>query len=128
MIKNLKWNWLVSSKLTWWIWQILTRALKNLQNLHFNELILTKIYNAWVKMVQRNYRGVMFDGTEKWCKMWKKTDLCFQKRDEWFDKFSPGHSKVSKSGSYCIITMNNDFFYRLKNSDFILESKMAELN
>ena len=33
--------------------------------LHFNELILTKIYNAWVKMVQRNYRGVMFDGTEK---------------------------------------------------------------
>ena len=68
------------------------------------------------------------NGTEKWCKMWKKTDLCFQKRDEWFGKFSPGHSKVSKSGSYCIMIMNNDFFYGLKNSDFIVESKMAELN
>ena len=42
----------------------------------------------------------MFDGTEYWCKIWRKTDLRFQKI----------------------------FVYRLKNSDFILESKMAELN
>ena len=37
------------SKLTWEIWRILTRALKNLKNLHFNGLLLTKIYNAWAK-------------------------------------------------------------------------------
>ena len=42
----------------------------------------------------------MFDGTEDWCNIWRKTDLCFLK----------------------IIV------YRLKNSDFILESKMAELS
>ena len=42
----------------------------------------------------------MFDGTEDWCKNWRKTDLCFLKI----------------------------FVYRLKNSDFILESKMAELS
>ena len=42
----------------------------------------------------------MFDGTEYWCKIWRKTDLRFQKI----------------------------FVHRLKNSDFILESKMAELN
>ena len=42
----------------------------------------------------------MFDGTEDWCKIWKKTDLCFLKI----------------------------FVYRLKNRDFILESKMVELN
>ena len=42
----------------------------------------------------------MFDGTEDWCKIWRKTDLCFLKI----------------------------FVYRLKNSDFILESKMAELS
>ena len=42
----------------------------------------------------------MFDGTEDWCKIWRKTDLCFLKI----------------------------FVYRLKNSNFILESKMAELN
>ena len=42
----------------------------------------------------------MFDGIEDWCKIWKKTDLCFLKI----------------------------FVYRLKNRDFILESKMVELN
>ena len=41
----------------------------------------------------------MFDGTEDWCKIWGKTDLSFLKF----------------------------FIYMLKNSDFILESKMAEL-
>ena len=42
----------------------------------------------------------MFDDTEDWCKLWRKTDLSFLKI----------------------------FVYRLKNSEFILESKMAELN
>ena len=42
----------------------------------------------------------MFDGTEDWCNIWRKTDLCFLKM----------------------------FVYRLKNSSFILESKVAELN
>ena len=41
----------------------------------------------------------MFDGTEDCCKIWSKTDLFFLKI----------------------------FFYRLENSNFILESKMAEL-
>ena len=42
----------------------------------------------------------MFDDTEDWCKIWRKTDLCFLEI----------------------------LIYRLKNSDFILEIKMAELN
>ena len=49
MIQNLKRNWLVSSKLTRGIWQILTRPLKNLKNLHFNRLLLTRVYNGWAK-------------------------------------------------------------------------------
>ena len=40
---NLKRNWLVSSKLTWRIWWILTWALENLKNLHFNRLLLTNV-------------------------------------------------------------------------------------
>ena len=70
------------SKLTWGIWEILTRALEYLknfhfngllfetdikswnnfdlrtwasQNLHFNGLLLTKVYNVWAKKVQRSY-------------------------------------------------------------------------
>ena len=42
----------------------------------------------------------MFDGTKNWCKIGRKTDLRFLKI----------------------------FVYRLKNGDFILESKVAELN
>ena len=31
--------------------------------------------------------GVMFDCTEDWCKIWRKTDLCFLKWHEEFGKF-----------------------------------------
>ena len=48
MMQKLKRNWLVSSKLTWGIWWILTRALKNLKKLHFNGLLLNKVY-VWAK-------------------------------------------------------------------------------
>ena len=74
MIQSLKRNWLVSSKLTWEIWGILIRAHENLKNLLFNGLLLTKVYNVWAK---KKYRGVIFDGTEDGCKIWRNTDLYF---------------------------------------------------
>ena len=43
-MKNRLSNWLVSSKLTWGISQILTLALKNLKNLHFKDTIKAYIY------------------------------------------------------------------------------------
>ena len=58
----------------------------------------------WPKSVMfelRKHRRVMFDGTEYWCKVWKKTDLCSQKWHEEFGKFSPEHLKVSKLGLLC---------------------------
>ena len=42
-------------------------------------------------------REVMFDDTQDWYKVWRKTDLCFQKWREEFGKFPPEHLKVSKS-------------------------------
>ena len=39
------------------------------------ELILTNLYNVRAK----KYRGVMFDCTQDWYKVWRKTGLCFQK-------------------------------------------------
>ena len=83
------------------------------QNWHkeFNEfwlkhLKVSKMYTLmgcfWPKYINfelRTYRGVMFGGTEEWYKIWRKTDLCFQKWHEEFDKFSPPHHwKVSKLG------------------------------
>ena len=36
----------------------------------------------------KNYRRVMFDDTEDWCKIWRKTNLCFPKWHEKFGKFT----------------------------------------
>ena len=55
MMQSLRRNWLVNSKLTWVIWPILSRALENLKNLNSNGLLLTIVYNAWAKKVQRSY-------------------------------------------------------------------------
>ena len=55
MMQNLERNWLVVSKLTWEIWQDLTRALRSLKSLHFNRLFLTKVYNVWAKTVETSY-------------------------------------------------------------------------
>ena len=46
----------------------------------------------------KKYRGVIFNGTNGWCKIWRKTDLWFGKWHEEYGKFSPEHLKVSKLG------------------------------
>ena len=55
VIQNLEWNQLVAWKLTWGIWQILTWSLESLKNIHFNGLLLSKVYIVWAKKVQRSY-------------------------------------------------------------------------
>ena len=49
-----------------------------------------------VKIQMKKYRTVMFHDTEEWCKVWRKTDLWFQKRHEEFGEFSLKHSKAQK--------------------------------
>ena len=101
MMQDLKRHLLAVSKWTWGIWEILTQALKSLKNFHFNGLLLNKVY----MFEQQKYRGVMFDDTEHLFKIREKTDLSFQN----------GMKNLAN-------------FHKLKNSHFILESKMAELN
>ena len=48
----------------------------------------------------KKYRGVIFHDTEEWCKIWRKTDLWFEKWHEKFGKFSPEHLKVLKLGPW----------------------------
>ena len=115
MMQNLKRNLLVSSKLTWGIWRILTRALKNLKNLHFNGLLLNKVHNLWAKksigefclmvlnifMVLKIYelkiyRGIISNDTEEWWKIWRVIELLFQNWHEEFDEFWPEHSEIAK--------------------------------
>ena len=45
----------------------------------------------WPKYIMfelKKYRGIMFDRTKDWCKIWRKTDFRFQKWHEEFGKFS----------------------------------------
>ena len=84
MMQNYRRNWLVLSNLTSGIWQILTRALENIKNLHFNGLFLISVFNVLAKNLQRSY----IHATEGWCNIWRKTDLYFPKWQEEFVKFS----------------------------------------
>ena len=55
----------------------------------------------WAKYIifeLKKYRGVMFDDSAYWYKIWRKTDFCFQKLYEEFGNFLPEHLKVSKLG------------------------------
>ena len=57
--------------------------------------------SLWPKYIVselKKYRGVVFHDTEEWCKIWRKTDLWFEKWHEKFGKFSPEHMKVWKLG------------------------------
>ena len=68
--------------------------MKNLINFDQNTQvakICTLMGSFWPKYITfelKKYRGVMFDSTEDWCKIWRKTNLCFQKWHEEFGKFS----------------------------------------
>ena len=92
-MKNLKRNWVVVSKLTWGIWRILTRALENLKNLHFNGLLLNKVHNVWAKK-----------SIEEFCLMALNIDATFEGKltcvsknwHEEFSKFLPEQVQKSK--------------------------------
>ena len=58
VMQNLEKNLHVVSKMTR-IWWILTQALKNLANLHFDWFLLCTVFNVWPK----KYRGVIFYDT-----------------------------------------------------------------
>ena len=84
----------------------------------------------WAKCIivkLKKYRGVIFDKTRVWCKIWRKTDLWFGKWHEEYGKFSPEQLKVSKLAYWwdpliqsrksvslksteklCVMTMKND--------------------
>ena len=61
-------------------------------------ILMGCFWREYIIFELNKYRGVMFDGTEYWCKFGWKNDLCCQKWYEEFGKFSPEHSEISKLG------------------------------
>ena len=60
-------------------------------NFYFDGLLLLNVYKISAKM----YRRVMSHDNEEWYKIWRKTNLLFQKWQE-FGEFWSEHSKESK--------------------------------
>ena len=50
--------------------------------------LMRSFWSKYVIFELKKYRRVTFDGTEAWCKVSRKTDLCFLKWHEEFVKFS----------------------------------------
>ena len=40
--------------------------------------LMGSIWTKYITLELKNYRGVIFYGSEDWCKNWKKSDLCFE--------------------------------------------------
>ena len=60
-------------------------------NFYFDRLLLLKVYEISAK----RYMRLMSHDTKDWCKIWRKTDLLFQKLQE-FGEFWPELLKFSK--------------------------------
>ena len=77
------------------------QALESLKNLHFNGLLLTKIYNAWAKKVKRSYiSGICFHQKRtKLLKLGLSLNLFMQNRKCITSKIA---------GQLCVMTMKND--------------------
>ena len=84
-------------EMTWGIWRILLWVLKSLKNLHFNGLLLNKVFNAWAKKLQKSYVSwhwrVMQKLMKNWLAVWKMSWGIWQ--------FLPEPSKVSELGLWC---------------------------
>ena len=148
-------NWLANSKWTWGLWWIFTQALENLKNLHFKGLPLTKLFNVWVKKVQRSYFGwqwiLMQKLKENWLSLTCRFNIHMTNLTN-FDglflikAYNFWAKKVQRSYIWWLWTLMQNlkktdlcflkwhekicqiFVHRLNNSNFILGSKMAEPN
>ena len=56
-------------------------------------------HEKYIAFDLKKYRGVIFHDNGESCKIWRKSGLWFGKWHEEFGKFSPEHSKISKSCS-----------------------------
>ena len=46
--------------------------------------LMSSFWSKYIMFKLKKYRGVVFDDTEDWCKIWRKTGLCFLK---WHEEF-----------------------------------------
>ena len=75
VMHSLKKNWLVVSNMTWGISWIFIQSLKSLKL----SLRWAIFFPKYMRFELKNYKGVIFHGTERWCKIWINTDFVVSK-------------------------------------------------
>ena len=83
VMQGLKKNWLLVPKMAWGIWWLLMWGVAKICTLM---CYFCRMYNM---LEPKKYIGVMCHSTEEWCKIWRGTDLYFEKWHEGFVKFRP---------------------------------------
>ena len=89
IMQSLKKNWRLVPKMTLGLWWILMRAVASLTIY----TLMCYFCRKYIMFQPKKCRGVISHNTEKWCKIWGGTNLCFEK---WYEEFLIQHSKVSK--------------------------------
>ena len=128
-----KTKWPLNEVVTWQIkkFKIENCPVGNKRKIHFfNHIVLIRNSKNFLQIHNslKIYRGVFCHGKEEWCKNLKGTDLSVQNRQEGLDEFCLTQALTL----FVLLKMTRRicqiFVHRLKNINFILESKIAELN
>ena len=83
--QSLKKHWILVPKMTWGTWRNLIRAVANLKIC----TLMCYFCRKYIIFQPKEYRAVRCHNTEEWYKIWRGTDLCFEKWQEEFDEFWP---------------------------------------
>ena len=83
VMQSLKKNWLLVPKMTWGIWWILMQAVASLKIC----TLMCYFCRRYITFEPKKCRGVKCHNTEGGCKIWGRTDLCFEKWHEEFGEF-----------------------------------------
>ena len=90
VMQSLKKIWLLFPKMPCGIWWILMPAVANLKIC----TLMCYFCRRYIMFEPKKYREVICHNNEEWCKLWGKTDLCFEKRYEEFGEFWPNTQKL----------------------------------
>ena len=88
-MQSLKKTWFLVPKMAWGIWWILMQGVASLKTC----TPMCYFCQRYIMFKPKKYRGVLCHSTEEWCKIWRRTDLWFEKRYEKLDKFWPNTQK-----------------------------------
>ena len=108
-MQSLEKNWLLAPKMRWAICWILMWAVASLKIC----TLMCYFCRNYIMLEPKKYRGVMYHNTEEWCKIWRGTELCF---DKW------PNTRKSQNLHFNELLLIRVYIWKLSHFDPTLES------